>query len=218
MNSVEKSNARLTISEYSRLFTTSSTVSNVAKSALSSEVYSIVHKDQIDREFRLIIQSEYLVENFVCLPKSVQRSVVKRLSQNCSVDHVDVLALVALQIHENSNLFDWDALTDGDLHSTLKMHLLSVAAKSEMMRFEDLVSDYVFQSVHLSSQGLIDDVMRMLAMLHGMPLMIEILQRWADTSNPVSIAVFVSVVENWDSVKDCPFEWIIHLVKGERLE
>lgn len=210
-------------SDYTRWFMENFSKSNPSNSMFANAIAASIQQDQVDQNFDLIRQSEFLHENFIQFPNAVRRSVVPFVTRACPIAHIEAFAQQALKMIDHSVRFDFEAADSNEISDSLQARLAIELADSEVIDFEKLLSDYVALYDAKWYDGefspmLIGNVVRMLTLVHGASVVIEVLRRWNVDSCPEQLDDFIAVVENWSTVQEYPIHWAIAIARGESVE
>lgn len=213
---------RMTHADYSRWFMENFSKSSPDNSVFANALIASMQQDEIDHNFDLIRQSEFLSENFLKFPNAVQRSVVPFVTRVCPIVHIEAFAQQAIKMLDRGVGFSFDAWDSNELSSRLQERLSIELTKLEAIHFEMLLGDYVaLYDTEMDakfSPMLIGNVVRMLTLLHGASVVIEVLRRWNVVSRVEQLEDFVAVVENWQDFQQYPLDWAISMLRGENVE
>lgn len=204
---------RLTKGEYARWFRQTFDVASL------TDVDSLkVHEYQIESDYAVLRQSDFLLENFFNLPHAFRQYVEVFAGDEIDPSYIESFVELALQFLSLDVGFE-NTAPSRSASVRLQIVLHRISSQSDIEIFEKLLSEYASlysRDLHL---GLLHMVVSMLGCLYGMPVVIDVLQRWMSGSCPGDHKDFVSVVENWEpDFEQYPIHWVVNLVRGESVE
>lgn len=157
-----------------------------------------------DTNFETISQSEFLVENFFMLSRSIQ-NVVQRMNR-FSLDSIVLLASLCQKVHKQHPAIDFAEVDAAGLYDYLRNWALPPEG------FEALIQEYEALSKRNSVRtGPV--IILLLTILYGESLIVEVLQRWVDVSCDGTPEDFADVVQNWSNLREYPLDWSISVVR-----
>lgn len=180
-------------------------------------------RERMGKEFELIRDSEFIMENFFKLPNILRQCVEQFAAYRTPVLQIEKFVRLALLLPtfdesafvQNKHIYP---MSEVDNHLLDQIRLAS--SDSFAHAFECSIEEYISFTSPDSNDGLIQQpVLLMLALVHGAPLVLDLLQQWMLAALPGSHDDFVSMVENWDdSFSDFPLDWVVNIVRGEKVE
>lgn len=166
------------------------------------------------RIFDVLSESEFLLENFFKLPKAVQLAVCDFARDNDPIRHVELFAMLSLQLQSKDSSFDFRDVKAWRIDDYLRRKMGVISSD-----FDDLLFEYQGFYEH-DTLSLNHGVVLMLAIIHGEALVEKILKRWTRGACPGSACDFVMVVEcaasgDWEMFDQYPIEWVVSVLQGE---
>lgn len=186
--------------------------------------HEFTQRIRMGEEFELISESEFILENFFKLPNILRQCVEQFAAVEVPIMQIEKFVRLAFLLPA----FD-ESVIAPNKHiyplSEVRSHLLDqirlASSDSVAYDFECSIEEYISFSDPGSSDGLMQQpVLLMLALVYGVPFVLEVLQKWTLAAFPASHDTFVAVVENWDPAwSQYPMEWVANLVgSGESNE
>lgn len=182
---------------------------------------AVTSVSDLQREFEMIAQSEFLLENFFNLPKTVQSRISTYAREKSSIllDYAVSLDLrnrmYAIDLQEfNSYTYDWLAAPS---RASTQIARQYIRRNGDILRENVGYFIYHQSSWHAKSQhaNLVSDLttlsVYLLAVLHGAVVVHEVIDSWMNMSEYHSLPDFVALVDNWEKVKNYPTDWAIQL-------
>lgn len=207
---------RLTRDEYARWYMEDFKNADLSRLAVD---FSAVQEQRIEREWELLRQSEYLLENFFNLPRVIQKAIESFAADECALDHIESLARLARKVLEVEVGFDFGDIADWELNGHLYRYIRTKHSASKMIDFERVVNSLVMFYNRTENYRLVEDVVLLLVIVHGVDFTQRILEQWTMGTQPGSFSDFTMVVENWEQdFEVLPIEWVANIVRGEHAE
>lgn len=172
------------------------------------------HREQgIQRQFELLSESDFILDNFFKLESDFQIFVEEFAGDEYAPADIEAFARLALLVQES--IPDLDSNEDSQTIIVSLMYKISCEATvSDYDSFFDTVYDDCFMMFE-NSPNLAKPVLVMLAGLHGACRVLSVLERWSQEDKPGTVGELIAVTRNWESVKEYPISWAVNLVRAD---
>lgn len=196
-----------------------------------AELYS---DDDFQREFDLISQSDFLVENFFSLPQMVKTRLVTYIETDpellpdfaASVDLLHRMTMLDQSMFtfpHDTTRYSWLVASNTDTIGIVRLYIqdhdeLGNLSIGDLLTHQQTVcSYYSINLIHIT-----DLVIHLLAALYSTSRVREVCQRWIALSEHHSLLDLVAVADNWENVRDISIDWAVQIsnnqsVRGEAL-
>lgn len=185
----------LTKSEYVRWYAKLST----HRSEFLSE-YSIARAEW---EFDFISQSDYLIENFFALNRTLQRAVHLFADNDNRIEDIYGFVVLALNVGDIDPSFDLGNASVFEMDKFLASHL-------DVDAFSDLLGQY-WGFYPKTNLYLILGIPLMLAILLGEEVVLNALERWVSVPCPGMPKDFANVVSDWQELENYAIDWAVQI-------
>lgn len=207
---------RLTRDEYARWFMDDFKNSDLSRLEVD---FSEILERKIEREWELIRQSDFLLENFFNLPHVIQKAIESFSSDECALDHIETFTRLSRKVLEVEVGFDFGGIAHWELNAHFTRYLRMKHSASELIDLESVIHSLVMFYNSTGNYILVENVTLLLAILRGLDFMVSTLERWTAREAPGSFSDFTKVVENWEKdFEVLPIEWIANIVRCESVE
>lgn len=172
------------------------------------------HREQgIQRQFELLSESDFILDNFFKLESDFQIFVEEFAGDEYAPADIEAFARLALLVQES--IPDLDSNEDSQTIIVSLMYKISCEATApDYDSFFDTVYDDCFMMFE-NSPNLAKPVLVMLAGLHGASRVLSVLERWSQEDKPGTVGELIAVTRNWESVKGYPISWAVNLVRAD---
>lgn len=169
------------------------------------------------REFKDLRKSEFVLDNFFKLPNLLRQCVEVYAGDESSVLHIEAFVSLALMLPSlDDPVFSDGTATAWDVTYYFRQQVRLAKQDSSNNDFESALSEYLMHYNRDENLQLLESVVPMLALVYGIPLVTDVLQRWTRGSCPGTPVDFIGIVRNWDAAwSQYPIEWIANVAHVE---
>lgn len=166
---------------------------------------------QLHNYYDCMKDSEWLLANFLSLPKGLQNVTMETLKYPIQIETVESFIKLALDFSASNASITYE---DTD-HRMFNMSVLE-SCGNPSRRLRQAVEDFrdIHHKEHVIIKGLVvSNSAFMLADMFGEDKFIEMIALWSQSNTEPDLGSFVNVMKRWDEVSEYPLAWAIRLVK-----
>lgn len=169
---------------------------------------------------RYILKSQFLIENFLQLPRPLQITVFDYMERFCPL--VDIEASLKLRMkmmvtHPDTRLDHWDDSINWvkDPEPLLIYKMRQYFDREDCDDFDSRAIRFFSKSPYmrrLPATDIYEITAWLLKVVHGSDRVGEVMIALESNANPYSVDDFIHLTESWEAVCNYPIDWAISLL------